>query len=320
MLRLRLLPLLLLAALWPVEAQAEIQFSGSSFSTTVVTTGTKQTLINDIETALLAGGAGWSTVSGSGTTNLLMLSGTTAQALQIRARFRDNGGTGIQIYMENSTSTEADSIDTSHGGTLLATLGRTYQVIGSEYQFLIYQQGVSRSFVWVGMPFIPAFITTITSAGWMFSNATSDGDTGIQNSINDTNDIANTSSGNYELLINADYWSASNNTNARSISALGPPRLILNGVSADFGQILGAGYRWFDDSIVTGDVYVAWGLTALAIEAKVVGQVWDALHIGESTAINTTATFSTHDFQNVTNSNPGIITRTPRGGIWFAIN
>lgn len=299
------------------------QFSGNAFATTIATTGVKQDLINSIETALLNGVSGWTTVSGHGTTTLIMLSGTTPQGLQIRTRVRDNGGAGIQVYMENSNSTLTDTIDSSHGATLLATAGRIYQVIGSQYQFIIYLQGVARGFVWVGMPYLPSFLTPIiTAAGFMASDCSQDADPTVRPSlwavptINDNNCRCNT-----ESLLNANYWSQSNSIDNTQIR-IGVPRLILNGVNSDLdmGVFSPTSYRWRDDSILTGDVYIAWGSTAITAEAKINGQIWDAIYISDSLGINTTATFSGHLFQNATDTNGGINSISPRGGIWFAVN
>lgn len=303
--------------------QGAIQFSGSSASTTIVTTGVKQDLIDDIETALLA--FGWTTISGSGTTNLLMESGTTPQGLQIRSRFRDLAGQTVKIYMENVAGTLADAITGNHGASLLPTLGRTYQVIGSEYQFVIYQTALARAFVWVGMPYLPAFMTgTITNCGWLFANSRNDTDTTIRQSIISSTSLARTTDQqpNYELMINLNYWSLTNSNDGQSVQWPGAPRLILNGITADFNasQTTQNSYRWANDSVVTGDMYIAWGRTAYTDEAKLVGQVWDALYIADAVAAGTTATFSAHDFHNVTNNSSAAASNIPRGGIWFAIN
>lgn len=313
-----------LAGLFVFPAHAAIQFSGTSFTTTINTTGVKQDLINSIETALLNGGAGWTTISGSTTADLLMESGTTPQGLQIRCRIKDNGGNGIQLYLENVAGTLVDTETQDFGATLMATGGRTYQVIGSTYQFVIYQPGVDRAFVWVGMPYLPAFMSAFTQCGWLFSGNIRDNDNQVRETLNVAPTIARPGSGanNWEVMVDAAYWSNANSQNNPTSSVIGPPRLILNGVSADLNMILtsATSYRWGDDSVVTGDVYTAWGLTANNVESKLRGQIWDAIYIADSVAINTTAVFSTHTFQNVTDNNPGLAGNYPRGGIWFAVN
>lgn len=313
-----------LAGLFASPTRAAIQFSGTSFSTTIATTGTKQDLINSIETALLNGVAGWTTISGSGTTNLLMESGTTPQGLQIRCRIKDNGGTAIQLYLENVAGTLVDTETANFGASLLATAGRTYQVIGSTYQFVIYQPGVARAFVWVGMPYLPAFMGAVTQCGWLFSGNQSDTDAAVKETLNVAPTVARPSNGaaNYELMVNASYWAISASVAKSTTQTIGAPRLVLNGLTADFTMFLSSAtsYRWGEDSVMTGDIYPAWGLTAETIEAKLRGQVWDAIYIADSVAIDTTAVFSAHTFQNVTNSNPGSVSSYPRGGIWFAID
>jgi hypothetical protein len=316
--------ILIFCIMFAVVAPAATQFSGSSFSTTIATTGTKQDLINSIETALKNGTSGWTTVSGSGTTNLLMSSGTTPQGLQIRARFKDNSGGGIQVYMENSNSTLQDTLTSGYGATLMATVGRTYQVIGSLYQFLIYKDGSDRAVVWVGMPQLPSHLTSVTTAaGWLVSNAYSDSDATSRANLTVGAGLGWASAGNCELLLNSSYWSSTSDTNAcNGASSIGSPRLVLNGVGSEFSMTISTAntYRWGDDSVVTGDVYIAWGSTGKTIEAKLRGQVWDAVYIADSVAINTTAVFSSHTFQAVTSGSSGIQQVLVRGGLWFAIN
>ena len=303
---------------------AEIQYSGTQFTTSFATTGTKQDLIDDIETALLNGGAGWTTVSGSGTTNLLMLSGTTPDGLQIRARFRDLAGTGVQVYMENADSTLADTIDINHGATLLATLGRTYTVIGSTYQFIIYATGLDRGFVWVGIPDIPTFIAGTSEAGFLIANSISQADGSNRSTIQTTGPamFVSNNSGNSELLLNGNYRSTTNATNQGSGNVIGSPRLIINGIMAnyDYTKASPTGYRWYDDTVMTGDVFIAWGLVNGGSEAKIVGQIYDAIFIGDAVAAGITATFDTNLFHNVTENNSGSAATIPSGGIWFAVN
>ena len=88
----------------------------------------------------------------------------------------------------------------------------------------------------------------------------------------------------------------------------------------DYTKASPTGYRWYDDTIMTGDVFIAWGLVNGNSEAKIVGQIYDAIFIGDAVAAGVTATFDTHLFHNVTENNSGSAATIPSGGIWFAVN
>lgn len=311
---------------------ASVPYSGNSFTATVTATGTKQDLIDDIETALLngGGGAGWTTISGSGTTDLLMASGTTAQSLQIYARFKDNSGTGIQVYLESTDgSLKPASYTTSNGGTLLATNLLSYKVVASKYQFLIYTANAttSRQFVWVGMPYLNTTLAAnITRAGWMVSSAASDSDGTSRCHLRNAAAMACNAfnaAPNYELMVNSSWWENANDIGGNTNSAIGAPRLLLGGITSDLNYTISSatGYRWrtATPSIVTSDVLVAWGSTGTTAESMINGQLFDCLFIADSQPINTTSTFDSHDWINITNSNTGSGSNYVRGGVWCSV-
>lgn len=309
------------------------QYSGSAWYTTVATDGTKQTLINNIETALLHSGNGWTTVSGSGTTNLLMSSVATPAGLAVYCRFKDNGGTEIQVYMESTDGTlKPASYATTNGASLSVTVGITYELLASKYQFVLYSANsptTAKQFVWVGVPYLNASLSAnITRAGFLFG-----GNQGTSTNVVSTiaftmslgKNLAGTNSNpNVEVMVNSNWWETANASSVGPQNVAGFPRMLINGMVSDFNQTLSSatGYRWrtATPSIVTGDVFVAWGLTANTDEAMVNGQFYDCVFIGDSQPIDTTATFDSHDWRTPTNSNIGLASTYPRGGLWFATN
>jgi hypothetical protein len=314
--------------IFSVIALGNIQYSGSAFTTTITADGVKQDFINAIETALKNGGNGWTTISGSGTTNLLMQSGTTPQGLQINVRFRDQGGECIQIYMESTDGTLHSVYGLNPGLSLVPTNGLVYTVVASKYQFLIYTTniGTSRQFAWVGMPYLnSALAANITRAGFAFGNAGSDSDVEYVPTIRNFPSVARCCGlANYELMLNNNWWE-NVNSNANSVyDIIGAPRLILNGVNEDWNMTISSptAYRWntATPSVLTGDVYLAWNPIGCCGEALINGQVWDCVYIADAQPINTTATFDTHNWINLTDSNNGQLRDHPRGGLWFATN
>jgi hypothetical protein len=293
-----------------------IVFSGSAGITTAVTDGTKQTLINNLETALLA--LGWTTASGHGTATLVMQSGTTPNGFQMAARIMDQGGTNIQVFMESYNSGYHDTYDTSHGATLLVNTGITYTVIGSPYQFLVLNPNTQgRSFVWNAMLYCPSYLSQ-SYANLSFQNNNSNGDTqgGNFTSIMSCPSLVSGpySFGNTEVLLDNLYWGA----DSGSVVA-GMPRLVLGGfVVSDWTNpvIL---CQWADGTYFMNDVFVAF--SAPSSTAQVQGQVFDAAYISMAAPVGATTSVSGHTLYNVTNNyGGGSNTSAPPGGIWFAIN
>lgn len=303
---------------------AAVPYSGSAFTASIATDGTTQTLINNIETALLGGG--WTTVSGHATTNLLMASGTTPQSLQIYVRFKYTSGANIQVYIESTDGTLHSTYAVNAGASLQPTAGINYTVVGSHYQFIIYSQNISTygQYVWVGMPYLnTALAANLTRVGWLFSN---NGGSSTTNSahLSQQLTVMGGSIENSEYMTNGVFWEEIAPSGRGPNVAVGGGRFIINGVNADLNatQSTATGYRWrtATPSVLTGDVFVAWGLTVDTDEAMINGQVWDCVYIADSQPINTTATFDGHNWINLTNSNPGTNGTYVRGGLWCATN
>ena len=309
---------------------ASPQYSGSAFTATVSQDGTQQTLINNIETALLNGGSGWTTVSGHGTTNLLMQSGTTPAGLQINARFKTNtGGSNIQIYLENTAGTlKPSSYSTSNGCTLQVVNGVSYTVVASKFQFIITDPVnylTSRRFCWVGMPYLTSDLAlTITTAGFLFSDSQSDSDTSERMNIRcdpqpvaGDNSCNNSGQGNHEMMLNSYWWETHNAANS---SNYGEPRFFwLSSMSANGTQIsVGfSAYRWYTSTpaLITSDILISWGPSSGgSTEAFIVGQIYDALFIYTSQSTGSTGTWSGHNWFNMTGTNGS----APPGTWWFA--
>src|SRR4051812_29660661 len=106
-----------------------IAYSGSSIQNTTFTPTSKQSLINNIETVLLA--AGWTTVSGHNTTTLIMQTATTPQGLNIQFKFKDNAGTCVTFSLQNVLGTKVGTNSTTTGGQLNPGTGLVYRMIAN---------------------------------------------------------------------------------------------------------------------------------------------------------------------------------------------
>jgi hypothetical protein len=246
--------------------------------------GTKQELINEIETVLLA--AGWTTISGHGTTTLKMESALTPQNLQMILIVKDNGGNCITLSINGASGTPAGTNSTSGGGQLLPATSKQWRIVANAYQAFIYNivtavPIAARDFVGFGVPWLPSNLSgSLTQAIWMQASGGTD---------TDTNTTARTLR---NWLING----SSNNTS----SVIGWQATITNGTLAEASNngidigVIGVGmfgaaswpagtyYRFYgnDDFIV--DPWIFWGATGPASEAMCMGMLWEAAVITDS--------------------------------------
>ena len=159
-------------------------YTGWGRVNTTMTINAKQDIINNLEAILLT--VGWTTVSGHNTTNLLMQSRFTppGQDLVVRARFKDNGGTCVQVTLENYSGSLAGTSSVTAGGNLLPGTAKTYRVIANGYGFFVFTAGASaaREYVHLGTVALPSFLYgNITDAGFLTCNNISGINTGDQN-------------------------------------------------------------------------------------------------------------------------------------------
>src|SRR5690348_14341228 len=160
-----------------------IAYSGGPYQNVVFSQslGTKQELINEVETVLLA--AGWTTVSGHGTTSLLMQSAKTPQNLQMKLKVQDNGGVCITFSISNVSGSAVGGNSTTAGGQLLPAAGKAWRMIADPYQAFFYNNAIvspcaARDYVAFGVPWLPPnLVGDLTEAIWLNGNAANDTDT-----------------------------------------------------------------------------------------------------------------------------------------------
>lgn len=286
----------------------------------------KQQIINATESALLQ--VGWYTVSGSGSTNLLMQSSMTPQGLRYRLRVRDNGGNNACFSVENVAGTRLGTNNT--GGTgLLWPNNRTYRIVASKYQFFIFEENATsinnnsastRSNVFCGVPWVPPNLEgTIYEAIWLISNASSDGDGSQRGGMREVLGARNSSvggNGNLTVICNGNIWESINNS---SMNGIGMPSLITLWQGCRLQRQLYAWFRWHDDSEFMVDPLIAWGLTAQTDEAKIRGQLWESyIAVGGPYQPNQTITIDGRQFLPMTINNYGT-NESARGALMTAI-
>jgi hypothetical protein len=266
----------------------------------VQSAGTKQELINKIESELNA--CGWTTVSGSGTTNLLMQSALSppGQNLQMRLRAKDNAGNCVTLSIENVAGTKASTNSTTAGFMLLPAASKTWLFTVNKYQGFIRTPSVSspREFSGFGVPQVPSRLEgVITEAIWGGGNSVNDTDTTVRACLRDRLRFG---TANQAAICNGNLWQRNNSTGALGVGGIS---LTAFSCSASTDGIFG--YSWHDDSVMPFDALIAWGLTATSDVGKFRGLLWDAVISSGAYGAELTTSFDSHNWIVLTDNNTG---------------
>lgn len=261
-----------------------IQFSGGPYVKDTFT-GSSGTAIRDgIDTALQA--AGWSFVDvGGGVFDLTCP--TTPQGLEVVARLNTLG----QVQFRNSAGTSLGTIYS------LTTSGTpTYTIIAHPYQFFVFVDGAastgSNFEVAGGVPFIPAFLTGITSECWWSMSVPSYRINGL-------------------IAPGYDFGSSCfNGSVAAGVSTSTGGIRWFPFISGGDGAV-SVVTSWYDNSNIVCDPLIGFGDTALSVK-RVRGSLWDSCVIIGGYALDITDTFEGRNWQQV-------VSNVTSGSLWLVI-
>jgi hypothetical protein len=301
-----------------------IVYSGGTYVSTTFAGTTKAAIITALQTQLT--NAGWTVISGSGTTNLLM---QTAQDPtthnQGRVRFKDNSGTCVQVTIENVSGTATEPLSTTNGGNLIPGSSLTYRIIATKYQFFCFVAGsyaVARRFVCAGIIWIPSFLQgVITEDIYMLSDSQSDTDTTttnayFRNSLNGSINTAAQNSPNQASIVNGSLMENASNNNAN----WGLLHLIVP-YNSDI-QNNASGYRYHDLSVMISEPLLAHGTSSASDEALIRGQLYDCCVLSDTFTIDSTTSITdsgtAHTFWNLTAPANVGTTQNARGSLFVA--
>lgn len=291
---------------------AHVQFDGS----------TKLKLITQMQTTLTS--LGWTVVSGGGTTNLLMQTAVTPQNLQMRFRFKDNGGQCMTFSIENVGGTRVCPNDTTQGIHIYPHSNSQYRLIANPYQFMIWSPDDvtwGRRFGIGCVPWIPPFLQgTVYEAGFVQGACYSDSNGGAASSWRRYLGIGWTTGGcsNYQAIINNQYNYRANEAGQYTTSSGVVDWIVQTPMALNMAG--NGGFRWINDTLNVSDIFVAWGLTAAGDEPKAVGQPWDVMVVHEAfQTMDMPAHFDDHNWVAVTWNNVGG-NYCARGTVFAAIN
>ena len=293
-----------------------LRFSGGPYVNTTFTTtvGTRLEIVNGIVSALTS--AGWSTVT-SATGDVTMQSGTTPENLKMNVRMYDPGsGNCARVQIKTY-----DGYWTSQDSWLFPSAGRVFNVIACPYQCFVWTSTPPSqtsnnygTFLAWGTPALPPWLVGYTTqCGWIKGNSNGDGG-------------GWTGSFQTELSgFNADYyshWSGFWNHQyidrnpANEYYRTGDMTLVTTGIGYTGPSTNGAsgnqGRRWVDNTLNLSDPLIGWGASAIADEARIMGQLWDCAIASDAFAADLTVTIGTHNGITMTSSNTGS-TASPAG-------
>lgn len=288
--------------------------AGGCFNSTFTSDGTKQSLANSIETALNS--AGWTTVSGHNTTNLLMQTAQTPYPLQMNFRFKAQTNCVVISLESTDGTTIVGGNSTTAGIPLLPSNGEVWRVIANKYQFCIMVDGsptVARRFALGCVPYVPSFITSVTNAGYLIGNAESDASTTARVSPRSVLGMAQNNCPNFQIAWNSSIWDNANNLqNATNVSQ-GPAFCeVPQTAGPEGGATINTFYvgplHWPNGDLITADTWIGSALSFASGESFKRFQLWDSIIVlGSFTASGTptTTTINSRTCQNITHSNVG---------------
>lgn len=282
---------------------------------------------NTFNLATTSGGANINTTgsqSGTHTLNaesmLLQTATQTNVTNPVRVRLKDNRGNCIQVSLENQAGTLVGANSTSNGGNLLPA-SDSWEIVATKYHFMVFKIGTwaARKFVMAGMLNIPSFITGITDHGYMLGDSTTDTDTnGVGNNACMRNGVSfgqGNNFGYFQFLWNAQL----HDTGRQNVSTPGLGHILFTfwNKGSDTGGV--ANYRWANNDLLTSDVLFSIGLTSvIGDEAKIRGQFYDLVYIASNQSIDSTDSFSGHNWHNITSNTNINNSAIPTGGFWVA--
>ncbi len=296
---------------------------GATAVTGTFTGATKANIINGIETALLH--AGWVTVSGSGTTNLLMqcsVSAASGGSLMGRIRVKDNSGTCATVSIENISGGKASVNSTSGGFMLNPGAAKTFHVLANKHNMCVFTSGstsINREFLHRGdivdsrvhpgierrvrvhlrsrqclhgyghivSRHLPDLLELGPDHNWRREQCHQSGHDSQWKPRRDGEQCLHWRRQQQRDRSAAADWRGGDTINCQNNAAIG--------------------YQWHDGSADTVDPILAFEVTSLTAVGKKRGLLYGAAIVTDSYVADQTDTFNSHNWWFLTNSNGGQI-------------
>lgn len=299
--------LVAVAAMLPAAPLRAVVFAAIQTNATVLqVAGTRTELVQLLEPKLVL--AGWTTISGTGTGDVVMSSADPAGAVPaIYVRLLDTAANCVSVYFRNIAGTQI-----SNPLFLLPAAAKTWRIVANEYQFFIFSAAsatpVPRNFAAGGIPAMA--LGLVPSPVWW---GVGDGGTDVDATTRETFRLgvstqqagcgAPTNSGQQASNYNGtllDGNSSSNNASG-TLTLLSPYAATVPGVPVNQFNIFA------DGSYMVSDAYLGWGIAGLVLTSplRYVGTMYDAIVVSATTTFDTTITFNGNNYWVITNQTVG---------------
>ncbi len=272
-----------------------IQYAGGSrVNYTFTDAGMRADLVSKLETQL--GNAGWSTISGAGTGDVLMKSAVTADGLSMRLRLYDPGsGNCAQFTMKNNAGDKTSQI------FYLLPYSGLWRIVANKYSFAMFKSGAAlrktaRAALFGGTIWVPDFVLDVMAGdldcGYMMGTGSSDTDTTVTSSWRSQISVQSSTRG--SCLFRSFMLDHASGATDAGVALLVCPNLTVN-------QTLCVSYEWEGGRRSETEPIVGWSPDSSAsTRAKKKGLLWDAMIESGLADGETTITFDGHTFIAIT--------------------
>jgi hypothetical protein len=252
-----------------------IKYSGAA-KTGTFDGSTRLSIVDGLKAALVD--AGWSVASGS-SGDWKLNSGITPSGHQIRIRLYDPGGSNLSARARLMDVSE--TIAPAQDVWLRAVSGRVYRWFANPYQFFVIAPGTVApgSYLAGGIPWLPSFLSP-ANVGWLACSTWSDSDTLDRNSFR-TSGICPVHDA---VAMAAIYGTAGWGSNAAGVGEIAMSGWRVSRYTTHLRQ-------WMDGSLAVFEPLIGWGATSINDTAKLIGQLWDAIVVEGSWAMDSIITF-----------------------------
>jgi hypothetical protein len=269
-----------------------IQYAGGTrVNYTFTDAGTRADLVSKLETKL--GTAGWSTISGGGSSDVLMKSAVTPDGLSIRLRLYDPGsGNCAQFTIKNNAGTLTSQIHYLLPGSV------EWRIIANKYWFLMFRTGAAarvaaRGYLAGGTIWVPSFVLTQMGSdldcGFLLAHGVSDSDATIgvswRNWLLDTRRASSL------------YTSFMIDVSADGV----PAQPYLMAPSVNINSTANIGVAWQGGDRHQMEALIAWAPGSTSTSSPTIkGQLFDAIVLSGKATGESTITFDGHTWIAVT--------------------
>lgn len=266
-----------------------LQLSGTDpVDVTFASNGTRGQLVSQFETVLTS--AGWTVVSGGGSSDVILESATTPAGLKIRFEAIDPGaGNCAQFKIRDNTTLVGAVVI-----FLLPVNLANFRIWANKYQFFYFLSGTDmtkqRALVCGGVPWVPNFIKDIIAfpyIGWMHGNGTTDASaTQLAQSFRKVLIVSAIT--NYSAIWNNALFSSSASTNVFG--------LVCQSANTNLDDL------WEDGTFTLFEPILCWQSSNFSSPVRH-GQLWDAALNSKVLDSEVKRSFANKTWRNITHQN-----------------